>query len=383
MKTPLKSRLRPSRSRAVRPVRLVLLALTVLLPAACRLASDVPASGADHAALLRLAEADSFVRVDIYDAWHAGTVMQTYVLVPAEKPLPARLPDGVVVRTPLRRAVCASAVHAGLLFDLGKLDAVAGVCDADYVCRPELREALADGRTADAGSSMTPDVERLLALRPDALLVSPFENAGHGPLSDLGIPVIECADYMEPSALGRAEWMKFYGLLFGCREQADTLYNKVCAAYDSLRRAAQAAAERPRLMCDRKEGSSWHVPAGDSYLGALFADAGAAYLFADRRGGGSVPLSFETVWQTARSADVWLIKYGAKRPLTYDAMAAEFPPSRDFAPWRRRQVYGCNTFDVPFYETVPFRPDLLLRDVVRILHPEILPEHRLRFYRPL
>lgn len=369
--------------RFFRRVPFALATLTALLVTACRQMPTAPAATDGRAALLRISEADSFIRVDVLDAWHTGTVMQTYVLVPSEQPLPRRRPDGTLIRTPLRRAVCASAVHAGLLLDLGRLDAVAGLCDVDYVCRTELRTALAAGRPSDAGSSVTPDVERLLALHPDALLVSPFENAGHGPLADLGIPIIECADYMETSALGRAEWMRFFGLLFGCRQQADSLYNKVCADYDSLRRAALATDVRPTLMCDVKEGSAWYVPAGDSYLGTLFADAGSHYLFAGHRGGGSVPLSFETVWQTARDADVWLVKYGAAQPLTYDGMAADFPACRDFAPWRKRQVYGCNTFDVPYYETVPFRPDLLLRDIVSILHPELLPHHRLRFYRPL
>lgn len=375
--------LAPCTGRAFLSLHSLLLLLPVLLLSACSSVLSPAPVAPEHASLLRFGQSGGFVRVEVLDAWHPGRTAQTYVLVPSDSALPEPLPEGVVVRTPLRRAVSCSAVHASLLSGLGCLGSLAGICDADYVRSDELRAALADGRLADAGSSVTPDIERLVSLRLDAILVSPFENAGHGSLEAAGVPLIECADYMETSALGRAEWMKFFGLLFGCGRQADTLYNKVCVAYDSLRTAVAAAPSRPSLLCDLKEGATWYVPGGQSYLGRLYADAGARYLFADRAESGSVPLSFERVYQTARDADVWFVKYGAAADLTYDALAAGFPPYRGFRPWRARRIYGCNTFDVPYYEVVPFRPDLLLRDVVKILHPEILPDHRLRFYRPL
>lgn len=358
-------------------------AAALLVPAACAPATSAGPATMEHASLLRIERADSFTRVEVLDAWHPGRTSQVYVLVPGNAPLPGQLPGGTLLRTPLRRAIACSAIHAGLLADLGRLGSVAGICDARYVCREDLRAALAAGSPADAGSSVTPDVERLVALRPDAILVSPFENAGHGTMAAAGAPLVECADYMETSALGRAEWMKFFGLLFGCESRTDSLYNTVCAAYDSLCDVAASAKSRPTLMCDRKEGAMWYVPGGQSYLGRIYADAGAQYLFADRTENGSVPLSFEEVFRTARDADVWFVKYGAAANLTYDALADDFAPYRDFRPWRTRRIYGCNTYAVPYYETVPFRPDLLLRDVVKIMHPELLPGHTLRFYTPL
>lgn len=358
-------------------------AAVLLVPAACSPAPPAAPPTMEHASLLRIARTDSFVRVEVMDAWHPGRTSQVYLLVPSDAPLPGQLPAGTVVRTPLRRAITCSAVHAGLLADLGRLGSVAGICDTRYVCRKDLRDALAAGSPADAGSSVTPDVERLVSLHPDAILVSPFENAGHGVLAAAGVPLVECADYMETSALGRAEWMKFFGLLFGCESRTDSLYNAVCAAYDSLSAVATAAEDRPSLLCDRKEGATWYVPGGQSYLGRIYADAGAHYLFADRGESGSVPLSFEEVFRTARDADVWFVKYGAAADLTYEALAGDFAPYRDFRPWRTRRIYGCNTYTVPYYETVPFRPDLLMRDVVKIMHPELLPGHTLRFYTPL
>ena len=336
-----------------------------------------------RASLLRIVHTDSFHTVDIGDAWHPGKTLRRYVLVPRDSIVPRRLPEGTLVRIPLRRAVILSAVHAALLRELGCTDRIGGLCDVGYILNRDLRKAVSDGHICDMGSSMNPDAERIVASGADALLVSPFENAGHGPLERLGIPLIECADYMETSPLGRAEWMRFFGLLFGCGRQADSLYRKVEHDYEPLRAAARRTTTRPTLLCDMKEGAAWYVPAGESTLGRLYQDAGAGYPFAGNKGAGSAALSFETVMRKAHDTDFWIVKYGRSADLTYAGMAADMPLCHRFRPWRERHIYGCNTFRIPYYEEVPFHPERLLRDLVHILHPELLPDHRLRYYHPL
>ncbi|WP_145958219.1 ABC transporter substrate-binding protein, partial [Prevotella sp. MGM2] len=186
--------------------------------------------------------------------------------------------------------------------------------------------------------SMHPDLERITTATADALLVSPFQNAGNGNVSATGIPLIACADYMEPTPLGQAEWMKFYGLLFGCEARSDFLFTQVETAYDSLRCAVSAVKERPRLMIDMKQGAAWYVPGGGSYLGQMYADAGADYIFSTRDESGAIPLSFESVYAAAREADVWLVKYGQAADLTYNKLAADFGPYSNFRPWRERRM---------------------------------------------
>ncbi len=363
------------------------LLLAALLCVACGNPTPLSVTGDPlslrYASLLSIHKTDSFITADVLDAWRPGHVMQRYVLVPRSRPLPSRLPDGTLVRTPLQRAAAFSSVHACLLYDLQQLPSIAALCDVDYLQHAHLRHAVAQGLVADLGEAMQPDVEKLVALQTDALLVSPFENAGHGAISHTGIPIIECADYMEASPLARAEWMRFFGLLFGCEERADSLFAEVEHHYNALAEKAAGAERRPKLLCDLQSGSTWYVPGGGSTLGRLFADAGADYAFARRPESGSVALSFEHVYAAARDADVWLIKYGAGADFTYASLAADYRPYTQFAPWRERHIHGCNTFNVPYYEETPFRPDRLLRDLVRILHPELLPDHRLRYYRPL
>ncbi len=357
--------------------------MLVLFFVACQSEKIGMGQGVEYASLLNIEKLDGYTRVDVKDAWNDGRILRTYILVPRDSRLPASLPSGTLLRTPLKRVVAFSGIHATLLSDLDCLDAVAAVCDTAYIVSPSLRAALHSGKIADAGNSAHPDVERLLMLKSEALLVSPMEGAAYENLEKAGIPLVMCTDYMETSPLGRAEWMKFLGLLFGREDEADSLFNTVVLSYDSVKTVAGEAEKRPSLMCDLRQGAAWYVPGGNSYLGCLYADAGADYLFADYEENGSVSLTFEGVLQRAAQADLWFVKYAATTPLTYEGIASDYSPYTRFAPWKNRRIYGCNTLNTPFYEEVPFHPDRLLRDVVSICHPDLLPGHRLRYFHSL
>ena len=229
--------------------------------------------------------------------------------------------------------------------------------------------------------SMNPDMERIIDLHPDAILLSPFENSGgYGRIEKLDIPIIECADYMETSALGRAEWMRFYGLLFGVAPQADNLFAEVDSCYQRLKMRAQLSSTSFSVVSELKSGSAWYVPGGRSTIGRLFQDACGRYAFADDTHSGSVPLAFETVFDKAGDADVWLVKYNRDRDMSYADLEADYIGYTGFKAFKTRNVYGCNTAKVPFYEETPFRPDYLLSDLIQILHPEIGDLGGLRYF---
>lgn len=205
---------------------------------------------------------------------------------------------------------------------------------------------------------MNPDMERIIDLHPDAILLSPFENSGgYGRIEKLDIPIIECADYMETSALGRAEWMRFYGLLFGVAPQADNLFAEVDSCYQRLKMRAQLSSTSFSVVSELKSGSAWYVPGGRSTIGRLFQDACGRYAFADDTHSGSVPLAFETVFDKAGDADVWLVKYNRDRDMSYADLEADYIGYTGFKAFKTRNVYGCNTAKVPFYEeaSVPSR----------------------------
>jgi iron complex transport system substrate-binding protein len=321
---------------------------------------------------------------EIRNPWDTTKVLHKYILVDKNQELPKPLPEGTVVRIPLTTTVVYTAVHCALMEDLGVLNSIVGVCDVDYIIRPNILERCEKGEIVNLGSAMSPNAEQIILLAPDAILLSPFENSGgNGTFEKYGIPIIECADYMETSALARAEWIRFYGLLYGVNEVADSMFYVIENRYQYLKDLVKSVGQRPKMMCDLKGGAAWYVPGGNSYLGQLFQDAGADYAFAYLKDSGSVPLSFETVYDKAKDADVWCIKYNGKKDKTYTDLLEEYAPYSGFKAFVSKNIYDCNTNKVPFYEEVPFHPDLLLSDIIKMLHPGVLEDDSLKYYHKL
>ena len=337
-----------------------------------------------HTRLLSLRDSGGVSIAVVADPWAKEKTLATYVLVPDTVPATVQLPEGTVVHTPLRRAVLTSSIHAALLLHLGVADAIAGMTDTAYVVSSDIRRLLRSGKVTDVGSSVNPDAERIKQTRADALFLSPMENAGQNNLARLGIPLIQCADYMEASPLARAEWMRFYGRLFGCADSADSLFREVERAYETLcQKVRTHNAPRPTVFCDLPLSGTWYEPGGQSTMGQYLADAGADYLWSDRAESGSLPLDFEAVYARAARADFWLVKYGSAATLTYDSMLRDDSRFRRFRAWQKRRIWSCNSLKVPFYEETPFFPHLLLGELIRIFHPGLLPDAPNRYYLPL
>ena len=374
-----------------KPAHALLLTVCLLLLAACggkrNVRTEMPEGGDTvrlaYARYLAIVKYEEFTQVTLRNPWDSTRILHTYLLVDKRKPAPRVLPQGTVVRVPLERMLVYSAVHCGLFEELGALEAVGGVCDLSYIRLEKIQKRVHDGRVADAGSSMSPDVERVIALHPDGILLSPFENGSYGRIEKLGIPLIECADYMEASALGRAEWMRFYGMLVGKEREADSLFAEVEHEYQALRDGAHQVEEKPVVLAELKQGSAWYVPGGQSVTGQMYADAGARYAFGSIAENGSVPLSFETVFDRARHADYWLVKYNQAHDKTYAELEQDYRPYTGFDAFRKRKIYGCNTAKVSYYEEIPFHPERLLKDLIAVFHPDMFPDYKARYFTPL
>ena len=346
-----------------------------------------------YAQQLSLVQYKGYVQATLANPWKKGAVLHRYVLVPKGRVGDSLLQhdaqlqtmEATVVRTPIAHAVVFTTSHCALLYDLHVQQALSGVCDLAYINLPDVQrraklQARNTAKVVDCGSSMQPDVERIMQLHPEALLVSPFEQSGgFGKLATLNIPIIETADYMETSALGRAEWMKFYGLLFGRAQQADTLFAQVDSNYHALMAKAQQTREKVSAFTERKMGSVWYVPGGRSTIAQLLRDARVTYPFADDTHAGSLALSFETVLNEAENSDIWLIKYN-HQPNTRQALLAEDAGYAQFKAFQQGKVFGCDCAAVPYYEEVDFHPDRLLNDIVQIAHPTLTGLAPLRYY---
>ena len=293
--------------------------------------------------------------------------------------------NATLVRVPLQRSVIFTSVHAALVAELKAEEQVAGVADLKYIKVPFVQQGVADGRLVDCGEGMAPVIEKIIDAQADAILLSPFENSGgYGHLEDINIPLIECAEYMEASPLARAEWMRFYGLLYGCETRSDSLFAVVDSSYHALCRRAATSSTRRSVLVDKQTGSVWYVPGGHSTIGRMLGDARCDYPFGADSHSGSLSLPFEAVLEKAGGSDVWLLRYDSRVPLTLPQLLTEQPGYRQLSPVATGEVYGCNVMTSMFYEESPFRPDLLLQDFIRILHPDLadsLPP--LRYYHRL
>ena len=332
-----------------------------------------------YARLIHVEQREGCRVVYIDNPWMQGKGLHTYVLVPYDAPLPDDLPGGTIVRTPLRRSVVFTSVHCALIDQLQATAQVAGVADLKYIKVPFVQEGVQSGRIADCGDGMSPVVEKIIDTEADALLLSPFENAGgYGQMEDINIPIVECAEYMEMSPLARAEWMRFYGILYGKEKEAEQLFAQVETNYTALKQQAATVADRPSVLVDKMAGSVWYVPGGRSTIGQMLSDANADYPWTDDTHSGSLQLAIETVLERAGESDFWLLRYDSPTPLTMLQLLSEKDGYRMVRSVENERVYGCNVTTSMFYEETPFRPDLLLQDLIKILHPDIpnLPEPR-------
>jgi len=364
-----------------RKVSFILLA--ALLLGACKGGTQFQSEGGimKLASHITVHETPHSYHVRIANPWKKGNLLHTYTFTDS---LPTDYKFSRAdntVHVPLKRVVVMTNSLAHLMVELGVEDCIAGVCEPEYISDTLIRARLDDGTIADCGNSMYPTVEKIMELHPDAIMVSPFEQTGYGQLEKLGIPLLECADYMETSPLSRAEWIRFYGRLFGASACADSLYDKVSLDYNRLKESASKTVSRPKVMLDTRSGSAWYVAGGGSTIGRMIADAGAEYIFSDNENSGSVPLSFETVFEKAQDADVWLLKNSSSVPLTYSLLESDFKSYSSFKPFKERNIWVCNVNEVPYFELSSFHPEILLRDFISIFHPEMSSGRY--FYHPL
>lgn len=343
-----------------------------------------------YAEKLTIVKHEGFTEVLLADPWNTGKTLHRYLLMTDNSSTVNRklsTANTSVIHVPLKHAVIATSVQCGLIEQLGSREAIVGVCDLQYINLPWVQEECSKGRIADCGSGLQPTIEKIIDLAPDALFLSPFQNSGgYGKLETLQIPIVEMADYMESSALGRAEWMKFYGMLFGREKEADSLFAAVEKNYMSLRdrvsssklqNYSQSSSARqsgnrhpsPKILMDKQTGSVWYVPGGKSTIGRLMADAGADYPWKGDDHSGSLALPFESVLEKGAQCDIWLFRYNSPHAIKASELLSEKQGYDQFKAFRMGEIYGCNTATTTFYEDTPFRPDLLLRDFITICYP--------------
>lgn len=335
----------------------------------------------------RVTGIDGDTLVEVVHPYQGATTSQKYLLVHRGNPVPDHDPSTQVIFTPVHRIVCTSTTHVPMLDYLHETGKLVGFPTTDYISSPLMRARIDSGHVVDLGVDKGMDLERLKLLKPD-LVMGYSMNANNGQFTkirDMGIPVVVNAEYLESHPLGRAEWIRFMALFFERSGLADSIFNAIASQYEMLATAADTISNRPIVMSGIVYGDAWFLPGGQNNAAKLLKDAGCRYLWEDNPSTGFLQLGFESVYQTAHNADLW-IGVGSYASLA-DIKSADGRYTR-FKAYQTGNVY---TYDArkgatggsEFLELGYLRPDLILGDLERIAHPGLLPEKSLYFYERL
>ena len=327
-------------------------------------------------------QADDFTKVVVFNPWHEDAVLQTYYLV---RETDADVPsDGVKIKIPVRRMSVTSVTHIGMIAELGKLESVCGACNPEMIYCREFHERSHAGGITNLGDAMQVDVERVLLTHPEAVMVSTFAqgDASSEQLQRLGMPVIFNNEWTERTPLARAEWLRFTAAFFDCLPAADSVFAQVEQEYNALKSLTDNLSEkRKSVMSGNNFRGTWYVPAGNTYMGVLFRDAGADYFYRADSSYTSIPLGVEEVVRNFADADVWF----GSNARTLEELAKSDEKHTWFKAYRDGQVYnfyrrrpfGSDAND--FWETGVVHPEMILHDMISVLYPELIGDRECYF----
>ena len=319
---------------------------------------------------------EDYKEVIVFSPWKKGEIYARYYLV---KDIKTKTPnDGEKIKIPLKTLASTSVTHLEFLSLLDEIQTITGVCSPALIYNSELQKNIQAGKITDLGDAFSLNVEKTLVLKPEALMTSGFNQADAAAqrIVQAGIPVIFNNEWMETSLLGRAEWIKFVAVFYNKEQLADSIFTDIEKRYNELKDRALKVKKKPKVMSGNNFRGTWYMPAGQSFMGQLFRDAGGDYFYANDTTTGSLPLNVETVLKNFAETDVWLnVNFS-----TIDELIKADSKHALFHPVITLQVYNFNKRLLPstandFWESAVARPDLLLGDVIAILHPELLPDY--------
>ncbi len=312
----------------------------------------------------------------VYNPWIENTVLARYYLVKNSNiSTPA---DGIKITIPIKSIAITSVTQTGFLQMINELNSVKGVSSPHLFFNKTIADNISAGKITDLGEAFSLNLEKTLQLKPDAVMMSGYNQ--NDPYSqrvqNAGVPVVYNNEWMENSLLARAEWIKFVAAFYDKEAFADSVFNVINENYNAAKQKAQEVKNKPTIMSGANYRGTWYVPAGKNFIAKLYADAGGAYFYANDSAKGSLPLNFETAVKNFSTSEVWLsCNYNSIEEL----LKADSKHNL-FNPVKKDKVYNFNKKMLSsgandFWESAVVRPDILLTDVISVLHPDILPEY--------
>jgi iron complex transport system substrate-binding protein len=319
-----------------------------------------------------------YKKVIVHNPWQNENPLAIYYLV--ENNEVATPEDGTKIKIPLQSLGITSCTHIEFLNLLGVLSSVKGSSSPEIIYNETLQQEYRGRKLVHLGDAFRIDFEKLLMLNPDALMITSYNNSGDDNtrrLQNAGINLIYNQEWMEETLLGRAEWIKFVAAFYNKETLVDSLFDEMDKNYQEAKLSANKIDKKPSILSGGNFKGTWYMPSGKVFMGKLFLDAGGSYYYADDTTQGSLPLSFETVLLHQQHADVWL----NAQANSLKELIAQDERHNLFDAVKNKQVYNFNarTNDKganDFWEGAVAHPDVILKDVIWALHPELLPDYQ-------
>ncbi len=341
--------------------------------------------GGHYAQGFSVAHNGKITSLTVRDPWEkARNIGITYIL--SNRDIPDVQKGKQAIRTPVQRIICMSSSHIAFLNELGELDKLTGISGSRYISNPVVKEKVDGGKIRDVGYGHNLNYEEIIRQEPDLVMLYGVDQEITGimeKLSDLGISAVLNAEYLESNPLGKAEWIRFVACFFNKEALADSLFRITESRYKELARMALKAKSSPRVMVGLPYRDSWWIPGGKSYLAQLIADAGGKYVADSNNSHESFVISLEEAFLLSSEADIWINVGNVK---SRDEILADDSRFSNFPLLKKGRIFNNNRISTPaggndFWESGTIHPDLVLSDLIRIFHPELLPADSLTYYR--
>lgn len=304
--------------------------------------------------------------VDVGDEYHFALVRNGGDAVD-------NVPEGyTVVNVPIKSTICMTALQLSNFTALNAHGIVKGITGTKNLYNSDILQRVKEGRIVKIGMEGNFDTELIMAANPDVIFISPFKRGGYDAIKETNITLVPHLGYKELDPLGQAEWIKFVAMFIGKESEANDIFSGIEKRYNDVKALAATAKTRPTVFSGEMHGGNWYAVGGKNYLAQMFRDAGAEYIMKDDDHTGGVPMEYEKMYSIAANADYWRILNSFPGVFSYDALKASEPRNADFKAWKERHVVYCNMKEKPYYELTPVQPDVVLKDLVAIFHPELV-----------
>ena len=328
--------------------------------------------------------------IKVNSPWPDSDATFSYALVPKEKMATMSLNKDAydaIVSIPVERMVVTSTTHIPVLETLGVMNSLVGFPQTEYISSKQARKRIDAGQVQELGTNEAINTEIVLALRPEVVVGFGIDgqNKAYETLKRSNIPVVYNGDWIEETPLGKAEWIKFFAPFFQKEVLADSIFKTIAKEYTAIKALAKKAKSKPTVLTGGLFKDVWHVAGGKSWMAQFLNDAQTHYLWADTPEKGGIGLSLESVLDKGQNADFWL---NPSMFVSYGEMKQGNRHYEQFSAFKNQTIYSNTitkgaTGGLIFYELAPQRPDLVLKDLLHIFHPELLPDHELFFFKPL